>query len=271
LYLVDGGGGNDYILVLEDAGKGIVFGGEGADNIAMIAPGATAYGGLGNDRYMVSAEDIKIIELDGEGIDEIEAQLTSFDLAVLTNIENLTGLYGGQKLSGNSLNNTISTNGKGNTLSGRSGNDTLIIKWESWDNSNPIGPANKLLGGEGNDTLQGNKTIDILYGGKGIDTMTGGAGNDTFDFNTISDSGLTLAERDQITDFRRGEDRIDLSTIDANTALKGNNSFKFIGSDWFSKKGGEVRVWHNDVAGTHQPVRHHQAYGWRFHSVVASQ
>jgi hypothetical protein len=36
---------------------------------------------------------------------------------------------------------------------------------------------------------------------------------------------VTLANRDVITDFVRGADKIDLSTIDANTARAGNNAF----------------------------------------------
>jgi hypothetical protein len=50
--------------------------------------------------------------------------------------------------------------------------------------------------------------------------MLGGGGKDTFDFRSASDSGLTAAKRDTITDFSR-QDVIDLARIDADTTRSG--------------------------------------------------
>lgn len=61
-----------------------------------------------------------------------------------------------------------------------------------------------LMGEAGNDTLIGNAGDDLIFAGEGRDTLTGGAGADIFAFD---------ADRipDLITDFEKGEDKIDLS------------------------------------------------------------
>ena len=47
--------------------------------------------------------------------------------------------------------------------------------------------------------------------------------------------------RDQILDFQRGADDIDLRTIDAKTVISGNQAFKFIGTSGFHDVKGELR------------------------------
>ncbi|GLR49902.1 hypothetical protein KYK30_30120 [Shinella yambaruensis] len=115
-----------------------------------------------------------------------------------------------------------------------------------------------LFGNTGNDTLNGGVGDDQLNGGLGADKLTGGRGADTFIFTKISDSKVNSAASDIITDFRRSQgDKIDLKTIDANTKSGGDQAFKFIGSDAFHKKAGELRfekssgdtVVHGDVDG----------------------
>ena len=74
-------------------------------------------------------------------------------------------------------------------------------------------------------TLLGNSGNNILTGGTGTDVLTGGLGADTFDFNAILES-LVGTSRDIISDFSRVQlDKIDLSTIDANTALANDQAF----------------------------------------------
>jgi Ca2+-binding RTX toxin-like protein len=91
-----------------------------------------------------------------------------------------------------------------------------------------------LIGSEFNDTLRGDKNNnqlsgetgnDILVGGLGVDQLTGGAGRDKFVLTQAKDSGITFESMDTITDFVTGQDKIDLSIMDANTAMKGNNAF----------------------------------------------
>ena len=69
---------------------------------------------------------------------------------------------------------------------------------------------------------------DIVRGGLGRDVMTGGSGRDVFDFNLYQDIGSSAP--DIITDFRHGEDRIDLAGIDANINMGGNQAFVYIAS-----------------------------------------
>ncbi len=53
-----------------------------------------------------------------------------------------------------------------------------------------------------------------------MDTLTGNGGVDTFAFGS-GDSGAALGSRDLITDFLAGTDKLDLSTIDANSTVSG--------------------------------------------------
>ena len=73
--------------------------------------------------------------------------------------------------------------------------------------------------------------------------MTGGAGNDIFRFRA-GDVGNGAI--DTITDFTKGQDKIDLSAIDAKSATAANEAFAFIGTQAFHKVAGELRY---EVAG----------------------
>ncbi|MGZ8305747.1 MAG: calcium-binding protein, partial [Allosphingosinicella sp.] len=84
----------------------------------------------------------------------------------------------------------------------------------------------RLFGGGGNDVLTGGGGADLIFGGLRGDTLTGGAGNDIFRYDSVAESNSV--ERDGIQDFNSG-DLIDLSRIDANTLLAGNQAFNFIG------------------------------------------
>jgi Ca2+-binding RTX toxin-like protein len=104
---------------------------------------------------------------------------------------------------------------------GGSGSDTLT----SIENLIGSGFNDSLTGNAGHNVLDGGAGNDLLTGGVGRDMLTGGAGSDTFDFNALSEMGLTSATWDVINDFVHGLDRIDLSTLDANAALAGNQAF----------------------------------------------
>lgn len=89
----------------------------------------------------------------------------------------------------------------------------------------------RLIGYAGSDFLYGDAGNDVLIGGIGADRLYGGDGADIFDLNRAQESGVLTSARDTIADFRRGTDRIDLRTIDANAALGGNQEFSgFIGA-----------------------------------------
>ncbi len=67
----------------------------------------------------------------------------------------------------------------------------------------------------------------------------GGEGSDIFQFRDILDS--TVSAPDRVIDFAADRDKIDLSFIDANSSLDGDQAFTSIGSAAFSKKAGELR------------------------------
>ncbi|HYE27115.1 MAG TPA: Ig-like domain-containing protein [Allosphingosinicella sp.] len=102
----------------------------------------------------------------------------------------------------------------------------------------------RLFGGAANDDLRGGSGADLIFGGLGTDTMYGGNGNDVFRYDSTAES--TSAGRDGIQDFALG-DLVDLSKIDANTLVNGNQAFNFIGSAAFSNTAGELRF--GNVAG----------------------
>lgn len=66
---------------------------------------------------------------------------------------------------------------------------------------------NDLMGGSAGDLLVGDAFSNRLSGNGGKDTLTGGDGKDYFVFG----SAITATSADLITDFVRGQDRIEIS------------------------------------------------------------
>lgn len=165
----------------------------------------TLIGGLGNDTYYVDhASDVVSETSSSGGID-----------TVIASVSRALGIYQ-EKLT---LSGTAAINGTGNSLA-----NTLTGN----------GAANVLDGGIGN---------DILSGGAGKDVLTGGTGNDIFDFNALNETGLTSTTWDVINDLMRGSDKIDLSTLDANTATTANDAFQaIIGSTTAFTAAGQLKV-----------------------------
>ncbi|MBB6510418.1 Ca2+-binding RTX toxin-like protein [Rhizobium soli] len=158
-------------------------------------------GGSGGDTYVVDNTGDRVVERSGEGIDLVKASV-SYTLS--SNIENLT------------LTGSKSINATGNNL------------------------ANELVGNSAANTLKGGIGNDSIHGSLGADSLYGGTGKDKFIFTALKDS--TLKATDTIFDFNgKAGDRIDLAAIDANTRVRGDDSFTFIGKNEFSKKAGELR------------------------------
>jgi Ca2+-binding RTX toxin-like protein len=92
--------------------------------------------------------------------------------------------------------------------------------------------ADILGGGSGQDTIFGGGGADTLTGSTRADVVSGGAGNDLFRFATAPESvGDTIVASDETRAFEgagaAGGDRIDVSSIDANWSLAGNQAFVF--------------------------------------------
>ena len=110
----------------------------------------------------------------------------------------------GEQPGGDGGDNRIEGLAGSDILTGGGGQDTLIG-----------GDGNDSLdGGDDNDTLNGGDGGDFsIIGGGGADTMTGGVGVDVFRYDLTSDSGIDTGNRDIITDFEVGTDRIQLWRI----------------------------------------------------------
>jgi Ca2+-binding RTX toxin-like protein len=107
-----------------------------------------------------------------------------------------------------------------NTLEGGAGNDVIF-------------------GFAGNDTLLGGGDDDFLVGGAGKDILSGGSKADTFAYAFTTESGITVATRDVITDYQDAIDKIDLSKIDANTLVVGDQAFTYLNIDSSTKQAAE--------------------------------
>lgn len=87
---------------------------------------------------------------------------------------------------------------------------------------------------------QGDDSNNVLKAFAGVDELTGGAGKDRFDFNSYQEIGNTVNVHDIITDFMSGQDKIDLSDIDADTSRRGDQSFKLVNE--FTGRSSELTV-----------------------------
>ena len=147
------------------------------------------------------------------------------DVVTLSRRQNL-----GLEFTGGRGDDDITGTGRTDLVQGGEGNDTLRAG----------GGADTLWGGLGDDRLIGNAGNDVLSGDGGTDRLTGGLGADSFVFSAFSDS--IPGVRDTILDFDATQgDRIDLSLIDADSGLAGDQAFAFIGADAFTAAG-QVRV-----------------------------
>ena len=165
----------------------------------------------------------------------------------------LTGNTGANSISGGDGNDTIDGGTGIDTMAGGAGNDVYFVNVatdvvtevlnEGTDTINSAVTfsldlltnvenltltGTTAINGTGNslnNTLTGGNGNNILTGGTGMDVLTGGLGADTFDFNLITES-LVGAGRDIIADFNRVQlDKIDLSTIDADSVLANDQAF----------------------------------------------
>jgi len=206
----------------------LIFGGAGDDTLDGGAGNDTLDGGLGNDYYVVDSAGDLI--RDSGGIDTVYSLASAYTLN--GSLEHL--VYQG---AGNF---TGTGNGPANDIIGGSGNDLLsglggadFIRSGDGDDT--------LLGGVGNDILVGDGGNDVLIGGTGRDVMNGGTGADVFRFETLADT-RTGTNADVIGDFAVGVDRIDVSAIDPNATLAGDQAYVFIGTAAYSKVAGQAEI-----------------------------
>jgi Ca2+-binding RTX toxin-like protein len=252
---IAGTAGDDRLSAAK-VGDSRVSGGDGDDSISGGAAGSQGkhelVGGNGDDTYTIRSANDTVIEKAGQGYDLVAAYI---DYTLGAHVEALRLVGDGLTGTGNELDNRIVGSAGADKIYGLAGDDSLqggggddfiwggigndTLKGEDGDDSLWGGDGNDMLiGGDGDDILYGEAGNDIIQGGAGNDRMTGGAGNDIFRFRA-DDIGTGTV--DTITDFTRGQDKIDLSAIDAKAATAANDAFSFIGTQTFHKVAGELR------------------------------
>lgn len=235
--IIDGGGGSDTMI-----------GGDGNDSYVV---------GSAGDKVIETNAD--------EGSGGVDIVHSSISYTLGSNIESLTLTGTAKiNGTGNTLDNILTGNSAANILNGGIGEDSMSggdgsdvyvvdniedvvietntdsatggidrvetnISFTLGDNvENLTLTGTAAINGSGNmlnNTIIGNASNNLITGGAGKDTLTGGKGADTFNFNALSDSVIGI-NRDVIKDFKAKQgDKIDLSTMDANTVEDGDQAF----------------------------------------------
>ena len=207
-----------------DAGDDLIIGGTGKDSLYGGAGMDSLYGGDGND-LLDGSSDADFMD-GGNGADTYyldNAKDVARDSSIDTarDVVFLTSFWAGGY--------TLDTGIEDGVLDALAHNAMLVGN---------LGD-NKLTGNGSDNTLNGGGGADTLTGGAGADRLTGGSGNDVFCFASLADLGLGQG-RDVITDFTRGQDKIDLSLIDANLEKFGDQAFSLVTSG-FGKVAGQVK------------------------------
>lgn len=189
-----GNGGNDVLRGL--GGNDSLDGGDGNDTVEGGDGNDRVIGGFGDDFATGGAGDDSVSG--GEGNDVMDGGL------------------GNDTLIGGGGADTITDSSGANTVDAGAGNDFV-------DLFGSVGPGT-LNGGFGNDTMFGGSGDDVIIGGAGADVLVGDFGADTYRYLAASDSAP--GARDRLDEFWWPEgDVIDVSAIDANTLLSGNQAF----------------------------------------------
>ena len=216
---VNGSGGIDVFEGNSRSISGSLFGGAGNDRFLDFGNhggrAVTLLGGPGNDLYRLDPNSpANILEHLNEGVDTVQIYRGT-DYVLTANVENLAVLElpqvpGGAIVSANELSNRIIGSEGDDTIRGLGGNDVLIGQ----------GGLDHLVGGDGDDRL---------VGGAWNDWIESGSGHDTIVYNSVSDAPSGVAwDYEFIADWDP-MDTIDLSAIDANPLIPGDQAFEFAG------------------------------------------
>lgn len=256
----------------------VIMGTDGNDDLHGTAGNDTLIGGAGDDLYEVAVGGrAVVIEEVGGGTDTVELHARdgatagngNFTYQMPDNVENLLvdeDLHGSLSVKGNELANHIvyqtatPSESWSIRLYGYGGDDTLVgsslaEKLDGGDGNDTVsggGGSDTLYGGAGNDLLAGDDGDDAiggsggndtLIGGLGSDTLYGGSGKDVFRFGAVADTDADHGF-DHIISFdapgKAAGDVIDLSGIDADPATAGDQAFRFVGTGALER--GTVRV-----------------------------
>jgi Ca2+-binding RTX toxin-like protein len=232
---LDGGVGDDQLD--GGAGRDTLLGGDGADTLVGGRGADTLTGGAGNDIFRYDGGDGADLITDLAAGDKIivatygaaksilqvgAGVVVTFSLTDKITLSNTNvaavsaalqfGASGGGGGTTPTPGSTITGTNLGEVING-SGGDDVIYGLDGYD---------EIHGGAGNDRIYGGSSGDGLFGGSGADVFAYALGSEGPDY------GLMYYEWDIVYDFQT-IDKIDLSAIDANPALAGNQVFHFAG------------------------------------------
>lgn len=223
-------GGNDRIFIGGSHNTTRINGGGGSDTLGILFPGD------GGDTTSLGPAVIRSIEIldlsEGASLTLLASHVGGLKISSAASIQGdadaaqdiqflmftATALnLSGWKFSSWNAGSAVEIRGDGSveTIVGSTRGDEIFAS----------GGTDSLAGFAGNDTLDGGSGNDTLSGDGGVDELIGGLGADRFQFRRIADSGTAADRRDVITDFD-ASDIIDVSAIDANVTVRGNQAFK---------------------------------------------
>ncbi|MFL6844373.1 MAG: calcium-binding protein [Allosphingosinicella sp.] len=231
----------------------VIYGGRGVDTLTgglgndifffaeklQFAPGDTVNGGAGYDNVYFRGN--YTIDFNAPGY---AGQFNSIESITLTSASDTRYARGGPSEFDYSITLADANLAAGVTLTI---NGTLLQSFETMvvDGSQETDGFLRIFAGLSDDTIKGGGQDDLIHGNFGADTLTGGAGADTFRYQKSGES--TATSMDHILDFTPGTDKIELTRMDADTNVDGNQAFHWIDSNAFTGAGassaGELRAY----------------------------
>jgi arylsulfatase A-like enzyme len=221
-------------ILVAPPGAARLDGTPGNDTLINATGNTILAGGNGNDVYiMATGTKPPIVESSDPTLGGLDTLLVEGSYSLTQWVERMyvRDVRAPVDLYANGRDNLVfGTINFADSLRGTTGNDTIYS----------FGGNDLVVGGKGNDFLDAQTGNDILRGLDGRDTLIGGTGDDAFQYLARIDSPAG-SERDFISGFdgvgAAGGDWIDLSAIDANLGVTGNQEFTFIGTAPFSGPG----------------------------------
>jgi hypothetical protein len=238
---VAGGDGDDRLV--GGSGFDTLEGDDGADTLEGGLGGDTQRGGTGADTvsYAGRADQVVVaLFFDGEDGEANEQDVVG------TDVENVIGGDGGDVLLGSGEINILDGGAGVDVVDGLDGADTLrggadfdlahyrgrtapvtvrldgvADDGEQGEGDNVDRDVEAILGGSGDDTLEGNPELNLLEGGAGDDALDGGLGTDYLQGGDGNDRVYSRAGADDRDDIScgEGEDRVTADWTDVTDGL----------------------------------------------------
>ena len=258
--------GSAHIIGTGNAADNVLTGNAGHNTLTGLGGADTFDGGAGTDTVSYATAWYGVsVSLAANTAHGGDAEGDTF-----AGIENLTGSARDDTLEGDAGNNVLDGGNGVDTASYEHATAGVAVNLLSTGVQNTIGAGTdtltgieNLTGSQFDDMLTGSLSgnvlsgldgNDVLNGGNGVNTLIGGSGADRFVFTALAHS--SKATPDLIVNFTHGVNLIDLSAIDANTSVSGDQAFAFAGENataaarsvtWF--EGGNITIVQVDVDG----------------------